>query len=276
MKNLIINADDFGMSEEVNEGVKIGIKEGIVTSVSLMVNMPFFEDAVKFLKNYHNISIGLHFNITEGKPIMLPANAGSLLREDDSFYNWPLGLMRLILKKTNLKEIEEELAMQYNILKSTGLPISHIDSHHHVHLYPSIFDIVGKFVNKQKNCGLRGRRFNIWNLILGVWRKPNYTQILVNLFLLLNNLKYKNYRHLYHINRFYDLNWGKDMSTKQFLEILSKLPEDTTEFVCHLAVLSKSGNREFLLPRYKTLKLLTYQSTKKYLTQNGITLIKRE
>jgi predicted glycoside hydrolase/deacetylase ChbG (UPF0249 family) len=52
MRQLIINADDFGMSKEVNEGTKQGIKAGVVTSVSVMVNMSYFEDAISFLKRY--------------------------------------------------------------------------------------------------------------------------------------------------------------------------------------------------------------------------------
>src|SRR5882757_5858501 len=98
MKKLIINADDFGMSREVNEGTKQGIKQGIITSVSVMTNMPYFNEAVRFLKKYPHVSVGLHFNITEGKSLLLPKDAKNLIREDDNFYHWPHMIGRVASK----------------------------------------------------------------------------------------------------------------------------------------------------------------------------------
>jgi predicted glycoside hydrolase/deacetylase ChbG (UPF0249 family) len=271
-KRLIINADDFGMSKEVNEGTKKGIKEGVITSVSVMVNMPYFEDAIAFLKKYPYVSVGLHFNITEGKSILLPINASSLLREDNSFFYYPQLVTRIATKSVNRAEIAEELKAQYTKLKATGLMVTHIDSHHHVHLYPSIFRIVSDFAAHEKVHSLRGNEFNLWNLTLGVWKKPIPTQVIVNFFLLLVNFRIRNRNHLYEIDRFYDINWAKDISTEEFISILDQLPQGTTEFICHLAILSKTGNTKFLLPRYNALKLLTQPVIKKYLTKNGITL----
>lgn len=271
-KYLIINADDFGMSREVNEGTKKGVRENIITSVSVMVNMPYFEDAVAFLKRNLQVSVGLHFNITEGQSILLPKNAASLIREDNSFYYWPQFIGRVAAKSISKKEIEEELKAQYSKLKATGLTVTHIDSHHHIHLYPSIFKIVSDFTNREKVHSLRGHDFNFWNLTLGTWKKPTPTQLIVNMFLLFVNIRYKNYHHLYGINRFYDINWAKNISTKEFVDILEKLPEGTTEFICHLATISKTGNTKFLIPRYNALKLLTQPIIKKHLTKNGIIL----
>lgn len=273
MKKLIINADDFGMSNEVNEGTKKGISQGIITSVSVMVNMPHFEDAIKFLKKNPRVSVGLHFNITEGKSLLLPKDAKNLIREDDSFYHWPQLVTRVASKSIKKTEIENELKKQYMILKNTGLPITHIDSHHHVHLYPSIFKIVSAFANKEKIQSLRGNYFNSWNLTLGVWKKPIITQVIVNSALLLSNLRHSDNKHLYEINRFYDINWGKDLSSKELLQILENLPEGTTEFICHLAVESATGNKKFLTSRYRALRLLTDNDVKRHLTANGITLV---
>jgi predicted glycoside hydrolase/deacetylase ChbG (UPF0249 family) len=272
MKKLIINADDFGMSNEVNEGTKEGIRQGIITSVSVMANMPYFDDAIRFLKKHPEVSVGLHFNITEGKSLILPKDAENLIREDDYFYHWPQMIGRVASKQIKQNEIEQELKKQYLALKNTGLQITHIDSHHHIHLYPSIFKIVSAFADKEKIQSLRGNYFNSWNLTLGVWKKPIVTQVIVNSVLLLSNLRHKNHKHLYEINRFYDINWGKNLSNKELLIILNNLPEGTTEFICHLAVESPTGNKTFLTPRYKVLKLLTDPMIKKHLTSNGILL----
>lgn len=275
-KRLIINADDFGMSREVNEGTKRGIEEGIITSVSVMSNMPYFDDAVKFLKKHPQVSVGLHFNITEGKPLTTPRNVGNLIREDDSFFYWPSMITRLIAKQIKLTEIEEELKNQYLKLKKTGLPITHIDSHHHIHLYPKIFNTVSTFADSEQITSLRGNYYNTWNLTLGVWKKPILTQALVNIMLLLSNFRHKNHKHLFEINRFFDINWGSDMTLEEFTKILNKLPEGTTEFICHLATLSEEGNRKFLQPRHTVLNLLTKPTVKKHLTQNGVKLVKHK
>jgi predicted glycoside hydrolase/deacetylase ChbG (UPF0249 family) len=272
MKNLIINADDFGMSREVNEGTKKGIQEGIITSVSVMANMPYFDDAIQFLQKYPLVSVGLHFNITEGKPLILPKDAGALIREDDSFYHWPQLIGRVAFKNIKRLEIEHELKKQYGALKKTGLTITHIDSHHHVHLYPTIFKIISAFADKEGIQALRGNYFNSWNLTLGIWKKPIVTQVVVNSALLLSNLRHHNLTHLYEINRFYDINWGRDLEPEDLLKILNKLPDGTTEFICHLAVESATGNKKFLTPRYKALTLLTNTKIKNHLTNNGITL----
>lgn len=69
-KNVIVNADDFGYSSEVNEGIMLAIKMGIISRTTLMVNMPFCDEAVKLSKaqGYWN-SVGLHLNLTEGCPL---------------------------------------------------------------------------------------------------------------------------------------------------------------------------------------------------------------
>ncbi len=184
-KQIIINADDFGMSKEVNEGTKDGIRQGIISSVSVMANMPYFDDAIAFLRNYPKVSVGLHFNITEGKPVILPKHVGNIIREDDYFFHWPQLIGRVAFDAIQLKEVETELKAQFKRLQNTGLPITHIDSHHHVHLYPSIFNLVSKFADEKGIYSLRGHYFSFWNFTLGVWKKPIPTQLIVNLFLTL-------------------------------------------------------------------------------------------
>ncbi|KXK08473.1 MAG: hypothetical protein UZ21_OP11001000674 [Microgenomates bacterium OLB22] len=166
MKRLIINADDFGMSKEVNDGIKRAIKAGAVNSVSVMVNMPYFEDAVRFLKLHPEVRVGLHFNITEGAPISSPHAASTLLREDNNFYYWMNLVVKFILRHVSLKQIENELMLQHTKLASTGLEITHIDTHHHIHLFPPFFKLVLGFARRKGISTLRCRRFRLSSLTL--------------------------------------------------------------------------------------------------------------
>lgn len=271
-KQLIINSDDFGMSKEVNEGTKIGILKGIVKSVSVMPNMPFFNDAIIFLKKHPHVSVGLHFNITEGKPLISPHVANNLIREDDNFHFWISLIPRLMFRNIKLCEIEEELKAQYSKLEATGLRITHIDSHHHVHLYPRIFKLISKFSDKKNVLSLRGDYFSYWNITLGINNRPIPTQVVVNTMLLYSHLRYPRRKRFNEIRRFYDVNWGKKMSIEDFMSILHNLPDGITELICHLAIESEKGNKKFLSPRYKTLQLLTHPQLKKHFHQNGIDL----
>lgn len=276
MKQLIINADDFGMSREVNEGTKKGIKQGVITSVSVMTNMPYFDDAIAFLKQHTHVSVGLHFNVTEGAPLQKPTIVAHLLREDNNFFAWPFLIGRAILSKDEvIPEIADELKLQYLKLEKTGLKITHIDSHHHIHLFPSILKQVFNFAKEKKIASIRCHEFNTWNLGVGILRKPNMTQVVVNAFLFLDNLLIPESKNDFKVDRFFDLNWAYKSNKKQLSKILENLPNGYTEFICHLAVASKSGNYKFLMPREKTLELLTDTSVKKHLLKNGVKLINR-
>jgi hypothetical protein len=69
------------------------------------------------------------------------------------------------------------------------------------------------------------------------------------------------------------LNWAYEMTPTEFLRILEQLPDGTTEFICHLATVSKKGNKRFLLPRSAVLTLLEDKNVQRYLKSKKITLV---
>lgn len=256
MKKLIINADDFGMSEEVNAGIKQGIEAGVLNSVSVMTNMPFFDDAVKFLRKHPEVSIGLHLNVTEGKSLLWPAKVSTLLREDNSFYSWPITILRLSLKQISLQELNNEMSAQFEKLKATGLPITHIDSHHHAHLFPSLFQLVWEFAKKEKISSLRCRKFSLSHMTNGIKLVPRPKQLLIILLSFYNNFRFYKARSLFSTDSLYDLNWEESISQEKLLSILNQLPEGVTSIICHPAVMSSQGNKKFLASRQHCLELL--------------------
>jgi chitin disaccharide deacetylase len=257
MKRLIINADDFGMSKEVNDGIKRAIKAGAVNSVSVMVNMPYFDDAIQFLKKHPEVSVGLHLNITEGGPISSPHATSTLLREDNNFFFWVNLMVKYFLKKVSLKEIAAELATQHKKLVSTGLEISHIDSHHHIHLFPPFFKIVLAFVREKKIPTLRCRRFRVRSLTVALFETASIKALLILFLCFINNVLARPSRHHFNDDTIFDMHWDSRMSKKRFLHILSSLPDGTIEIICHPGVMSKWGNAAFLAPRQHELRLLT-------------------
>ncbi len=275
MKRIIINADDFGMNEEVNEGIKQGIEAGMITSVSVMVNMPYFKDAIRYLKKHPHVSVGLHFNITEGTALLPRKKTTTLLREDGHFFHWTLMVFNLIFGQTSLKEIQLELFAQYKMLQRQNVTITHIDSHHHIHLYPTLFRMITHFGQKNNIRALRCRTFNPRSFPLWIKNPPTLKQFSIQTLCLLDNL-FINPKHFYEVNDLYDIAWRHPMTTEIFINYLKSIPEGTTEIICHPAVLSKTGNEIFLKPRNQGLLLLLNKKIKEVMETNNLRLVSRE
>lgn len=273
MRRLIINADDFGMSREVNEGIKQGIEAGIITSVSVIVNMPYFDDAISYLKKHPEVSVGLHFNITEGSPILDRKSTSTLILEDGSFFYWTSIVYYLFLRQISLGEISAELIVQYRKLEKTKLKISHIDSHHHLHLFPEIFRLLTGFAQKKGIKSLRCRAFNPGRLFFWLKNLPTFKQFIIITLCVIDSAFLAKSKSFYEVNNLFDISWDKKMTEEKFCHYLELLPDGTTEIICHPAVLSKTGNPRFLGPRYKGLKILLSDRVKKTIEKNNINLV---
>jgi len=144
VKFLIINADDFGLHKDINAGIIKGFKEGCITSTSLMCSAPAFDDAVALAKANPALGIGIHLTLVGGVQPLLARNRVSSLVDDKGFF--PSDYIQFIKKfmsfgiKTN--EIKDELSAQLKRGLATGLNITHVDSHQHLHVLPGITEIV--------------------------------------------------------------------------------------------------------------------------------------
>lgn len=279
MRQIIINADDFGMSREVNEGIKKGIKAGTINSVSVMANMPYYNDVISFLKKHPRLAVGLHFNVTEGQSILPPKEVSTILREDNNFYHWHSLVPKLITKKCSLKQIEQELRAQYNKLAKSGLCITHIDSHHHIHLYPSINELIVQLANEKKVPSLRSRRFNLWGAAYGYQHRLTLKQLFIQALYYFNAAFSKkdsgNGKSFLEVSGIFDANWDANFNDSVLEKILLGIPDGITEIICHPAVMSETGNPEFLRPRQQVLSALLNKSIKEILEKNNIQFYNR-
>lgn len=144
MKYLIINADDFGLHEYINAGIIKGFKEGFITSTSLMCSAPAFENAVELAKANPALGIGIHLTLVGGVAPLLPQEKVSSLVDETGVF--PLDYVQFIKKfalgKVCKNEILAELSAQIERGMSTGVTITHFDSHQHLHVLPGLIDIV--------------------------------------------------------------------------------------------------------------------------------------
>jgi predicted glycoside hydrolase/deacetylase ChbG (UPF0249 family) len=151
-KRLIINADDFGLCESINKGIVEAHTKGVLTSTTIMTNMPAAEQAVELAKNIPTLGLGVHLTLTAGKPLCQETSVKLILDSQGYFALSPgkLALASLITRKVRIA-IETELALQIQWLIDKGIKPTHLDSHKHIHCFPSIFPIV---------CRL-AKRFNV-------------------------------------------------------------------------------------------------------------------
>jgi chitin disaccharide deacetylase len=151
-KRIIINADDFGVSSGVNQAVAQAHTSGVLTSTTIMANMPAAEAAVKLAKQMPGLGVGVHLNLFEGKPLSKDGSINCLLNTDGDFALSPSKLSLLSICRRKIRNaIRTELAAQIQWVIDNGLKPTHLDSHKHIHSFPVIFPIV---------CGL-ARRFEI-------------------------------------------------------------------------------------------------------------------
>jgi len=147
-KNLIINADDFGISHAANLAVVELYKSGKISSATIMVNLGETSEEAIFLAKDNNIPVGLHFNLTLGRP--LSKDVSTLCNSKEEFYHrrdFELRLFRL-----RGKDIQKELHNQFEFLLSRGIQPTHIDSHQHIHNWPWIFLQVVNFAVSRKTA----------------------------------------------------------------------------------------------------------------------------
>ena len=150
MKKIIITADDYGMSKAVNSAIEEGIGAGIITATNVMVNMPFYQEAVKLKEISSSISVGIHWTLSCGKPVSDPRKIASLVDSDGYFFSYPEFRRRLRKGYIKQEDVCEELTAQYNkYISILGVP-DYWNSHQNVHVD---FRIYNWFVNTALKLG---------------------------------------------------------------------------------------------------------------------------
>ncbi len=147
---LIINADDFGLSEPINKAIDYCFKHGLINSTSMMVNTPAFEHACQLANaSWYKKHIGLHVNLTQGKPL-----SDFRMREYlDMEGNWDsqkITNFRLTESAEVKKAFRTEILEQLKRFENAGFIPSHINAHHHTHTLPWLFPIFLQISAKNK------------------------------------------------------------------------------------------------------------------------------
>lgn len=140
---LVVNADDFGWSRSVNDGIVEAHVDGIVTRASIMAPGSAFGHAAELARSTPGLGIGVHLSFYRGASTLPQHRVASLVGPDGMFLgSWQEIVARIATGRFDLSELRDELDAQIRLVRDAGLVPRHLDSEKHLHLWPSVFDLV--------------------------------------------------------------------------------------------------------------------------------------
>jgi len=142
-RRLIVNADDFGRSTSINQAVIRAHQEGILTTASLMVNEPAFNEAVALARQNPRLGVGLHLTLVCGTSTLRPNDIPGLVDDSSEFSDHPVKAgIRYFLNGRLRPFLRREMAAQFQKFQQTGLRLDHVNGHLHIHMHPTVFSIL--------------------------------------------------------------------------------------------------------------------------------------
>lgn len=243
---LIINADDFGYSRGINYGIIDAYNQGVVSSTTIMSNMPGFKHAVQLAKENEGLGIGIHLVLTCGNA--LTGVNKTITDEKGAFFNRDALTQACTTNNIDIHEIEQEYIAQIENVIESGINPTHLDSHHHTHELPNIFNIYLKMAKK-------------YNLAIRIHCKDNIPE---------------EYKDIKSPDRLILDFFGEHITIPYLIEGLDKYKEtnELIEIMCHPGYLDKSVlmNTSYTIPRLNELEILRSKEIINYIKENNIEL----
>lgn len=284
MKRLIINADDFGLTRLVSQGILDAHYYGIVTSTSLMANGEAFDAAIEMSGRAPRLSVGVHLVLTQGIPVSPAFEIPTLVDAHGRLF-LTLGqfLNRIVTRRISPREIEIELRAQIVKVLGASITPSHLDGHKHLHVLPGISEIVLRLA---REFGIPSVRCPMEDLPLArlprCLREPQagvFKQYLagraVSWFARRLRLKLRQ-AGLSYPAHFYGLSQTGFLNRERLEEILRALPGGASELMCHPgyadSLLAKTGTR-LLAQREIESHALMSPRTRELAISEGIQLV---
>lgn len=161
-----MTADDFGFSHGVNQAILRAHREGIVTRTSLMVTGDAAAEAVAIARANPDLAVGLHLVVVSGRAALPPQEIPALVDEHGLFRGGPVGIgMRYQFSRAARLQLSREIREQLVRFRETGLPLSHVDGHLHMHLHPVVLSCLVELSEEFGITTLRLPREELgWNL----------------------------------------------------------------------------------------------------------------
>ena len=135
---LLVNADDFGRHVLIDQAVKRCVEDGCLRSATLMPGGKAFDDAVEVARCHPELGVGIHLTLVNGFPVCEAKDIPSLVTKEGVFFDNHVEFVKHFLKgQIAMEDVRRELMAQAAKMERTGLPLTHVDSHQHMHMLPS-------------------------------------------------------------------------------------------------------------------------------------------
>ena len=154
MSRLIVNADDFGLTPGVNRAIIELHRAGVLTSTTLMAKAAATDEAISLALGNPTLGVGCHIVLVDGEPVLPPRQVPSLIDKSTGrlYQSLVQFLQRLFTGRIRTAEIEAEAGAQIALLQRRGLQLTHVDTHKHTHMFPSVLRPV---LRAARSCGIR-------------------------------------------------------------------------------------------------------------------------
>jgi len=232
MLRLIVHADDFGLSEAINDGILRSHREGILTATSLMANGDAFDHAVELCRRSPALDVGVHLTLVEERPLLDPDAVSSLVGADGRFHRHATVLARRYFSgRLCLDQVRKELDAQIRLVLSRGIRPTHLDSHQHAHMLPHLLRVVTELAREHDIPHVRyPAEKPTWYMVTTPYRARRALELLGMSALCLFGRRAP-VRRTDHFVGFY---FGGDLGTHNLRLIINSLPRTgTCELMCH-------------------------------------------
>jgi chitin disaccharide deacetylase len=261
LRTLAVNADDFGFTRDVNAGIVRAHRDGILTSTTLMANGDAFEDAVRLAGEVPTLDIGAHLQMVQGPSLSVPGRA------------LPETVTQLMLALGDW-DIERELTAQVEKILAAGIRPTHLDTHKHTHLLPPVLRAVARiskrygirWVRKPVDLAMPAPRASVKTKLAAVVMRQmagHFDRVLAE----------HGARATDHFAGFV---WTGDYTAAELAELIGRLPEGITEFMCHPGELGEElrvAKTRLKQQRVNELEVLVDPQVKAAIARHGVRLV---
>jgi hopanoid biosynthesis associated protein HpnK len=236
-RRLIVCADDFGRTVDINRAVEDGHRSGILTCASLMVGAPAVDDAVRRARALPGLKVGLHVVLVDGRPVSPPETVPALVGADGSFSSAQVRAgFDFFFRPGVRRQLAREIRAQFDTFRATGLELDHANAHKHMHLHPTVARLIVEIgrdfgltavrlpyepaaplgaVDGAGAAGLGARALRLWTATLR--RRLRRAGLRTN-------------------DQLFGLAWTGAVTEPRVLGLLEHLPAGVSELYCHPAV----------------------------------------
>jgi predicted glycoside hydrolase/deacetylase ChbG (UPF0249 family) len=258
VRKLVVNADDFGFTRDVNQGIVEAHRNGILTATTIMSGGAAFDDAVRLARENPALDIGVHLVLVGQTPY--PMTVAQLTRA-------------VMLGKIHATRIYEELSAQVQRVIDAGLQPSHLDTHKHTHLLPPVLNAVARISEDFKIPWVR-RPFDFPIEPQGIsWKKRAVSKAFgvvrgrFERVLARHGCRSTDHFAGFQITGKFD---ASDVAT-----LIRRLPEGSTEFMCHPGICTaelRAARTRLKESREEELQALTAPAVRDALRESGVEL----